>query len=106
MSKKKCAIAKDGSEISNRIAEKWPHARLWDRRARLYRTLPFEYENVVHASDWLDENEKPIQEAALLQKVEAEIQADNELVVLISKGAAGQLYRWMVSTGLIEETEV
>jgi hypothetical protein len=99
-------ICRKESTLALELLERFPQARYWDDRAYLFVAEPENYNHTVLASDWLDENEEPLKELALFQKIETEIQADNELVVLISKGAAGQLYRWMVSAELIEVIEV
>jgi hypothetical protein len=99
------ALAKVGSEVSELLLERWPNPTMWADRVYLFRSLPFEHKT-VKASDWLDDQEEPLKELALFQKIETEIQADNELVVLISKGAAGSIYRWMIGEGLIVSEDI
>lgn len=96
-----CCISRKGSTVATQIIVRWPKPTLWDDCIYAFRSLPFEYSNTVEASSWLDVEGNAIVEQALFDKIELVIEADNELCVLISKGALGSLYRWMGTQGLL-----
>ena len=98
-----CALVRKESELALKCLERWPSPRLYDDRVYYFRSLPFDYDNTVLASDWLDDQEipEPLKGGALFQKAEAAIKADHELAVLISKGSGQALYEWMIEAGLI-----
>ena len=96
-----CALVRKESDLAAKCLERWPSPRLYDDRVYYFRSLPFDYDNTVLASEWLDSDDEPLKGGALFQKAEAAIQADHELAVLISKGSGQALYMWMVEAGLI-----
>lgn len=98
-----CCISRKGSVVATQILVRWPKPTLWDDCIYAFRSLPFDHSNTVEASSWLDgqEEPQPITEQSLFDKIELVIEADNELCVLISKGALGSLYRWMGTQGLL-----
>ena len=109
------ALARVGSEVSEEMHKEWPNPTLIndivylfrsDEALRKKRAKEKKVYKTVLASEWLDDDEQPLKDLALFQKIEAAIKADHELVVLISKGAAGSIYRWMIEAGLIKIDEV
>ena len=96
-------IARKDSAVAARISERWPSPTLWDDRALVFRGLSLEYENQIDSSIWYDDQEEPqpLVGQALFLKIESLIQADHELVVMISKSSLGALYKWMGDSGLL-----